>query len=189
MRETHRGVFEDLEGGRGREGKPAVLAAGHAAAQGHGPRIDGLNPQLRQGGGDAHDVEDGVGGPHLVEVHLLGGNPVDRGLGTRQHLEDLQCASGGRLIQGGVRDEGPDVAIGTVMVFLVDIEVQVKGAYPLHLPDAGADGEGPEAETVVAPSERLQGTAQVDEAAEDHVAAGPAHRVEYEHLHGLSLPS
>lgn len=50
-----------------------------------------MNPfysEVNEGGGDAYDIEDGISGTYLVEVHLLEDDAVDLGLGPGQDLED-----------------------------------------------------------------------------------------------------
>ena len=57
----------------------------------------------------ADDVDDRVGGTNLVEVHFAGRNPVGRGLGPRDPLEDILGFRGDGLGKARISKDREDV--------------------------------------------------------------------------------
>ena len=81
-------VFEKRRGGRGGDGKHAVLRVDGAAAHVDGRTMDGFDAEQIEGEADADDVADGIDRAHFVEMHLFDIDAVDGGFGFAQHAED-----------------------------------------------------------------------------------------------------
>ncbi len=83
------GLFcKKRRGGRGGDGKHAVLGVDGAAAGVDGRAVDGFDSEQVEREADADDVADGIDRAHFVEVHLFDIDAVDGGFGFAQHPED-----------------------------------------------------------------------------------------------------
>ena len=75
--------------------------------------------------GDRHDIDDGIDGPHLVEVHLIERDGVRLGLGMRDDVHHAvgELARPRRQLAG--IDDGVDVRGAAVLVMMVVMAVLV----------------------------------------------------------------
>ena len=108
------GPFEQRHDGRGRA--PAAPRGRWCtrARAGRRPCEDAtsVDPEDLEGGGHAHDVDDGVETADLVEVHVVDGHPVERRLDLGQGRERGQGPfrdPGGQACAG---DDGGDLGVG-----------------------------------------------------------------------------
>ena len=90
----------------------AVLAAHHAAADGHCGRVRTFDTERVQAGAAANDVGDRVERADLVKVHLLGAHTVGDGLGPGQSREDVERAGAHRVVEVGALEQAADVPPG-----------------------------------------------------------------------------
>ena len=107
-----RNPLEQSHGGRGRIGQPAVRAAHGAAPGGHRRGAHLVDAQHLECGRRPHDVDDRVVPADLVEVHLVDGPPVQRGLDGGQRAEHGQRPLGHPRRQCGVLNESGDGPMG-----------------------------------------------------------------------------
>ena len=174
----HRDAGEQFQHGRARDRDDAVRAAGGAAAQRDGGGGEPGQPEVREPGDDADDVGQRVESAHLVEVHVLGRDPVHPALGDGEALEHRQgaVADGGR--QGGVGEQRTHVGPGPVRRGLRRVHVHAGRPQPVtgdrfrhetdRLHRQRGDGGGRHVE-------RHPG---IDERAEQHVARRPGRQVQ-----------
>ena len=179
---------QQLQHRRTRDRDDAVRAAGGTAAQRDGGGGEPGEPEVREPGDDADDVGQRVERAHLVEVHLLGGDPVHPALGDGQPLEDRQrpLAHGGG--QCGVEEHRADVGPGPVLVGRRREHVHAGRAQavpgdrfrgqPDRLHRQRGDGGGRDVER----------DAGIDERPEQHVARGPGGEVQPPDGHGGIIP-
>ena len=177
---------QERGGGRG-HGKNAVLGADRAAAHIERRADHGFDVQQVERDGGAHDIGDGIGGAHFVEVDLLDGHLVDLRLGFPEFAED---ADGGALGGfGQVRpldhlDDGGEVAMGLGFLHRHAV-LGGADAGALHLFE-GHDGSGIERSDGVRDGGLIG--AGIGQGAHQHVAANSRECVQIaSNRHELSL--
>ena len=107
-----RDPLEEADRRRRRIGQPAVRAAHRARSRCHGGGAHLVDPEHLEGGGRPDDVDDGVVPAHLVEVDLVDGSPVQRGLHGGQPVEHRLRPRRDPGGQRGVLYQGGDDAVG-----------------------------------------------------------------------------
>ena len=111
-------------GGDG-DGDDAVLAANRTRSVDEARHDDAGYVEVVEAHGNRHDIDDGIDGPHLVEVHLIERDGVRLGLGMRDDVHHAvgELARPRRQLAG--IDDGVDVRGAAVLVMMVVMAVLV----------------------------------------------------------------
>ncbi len=180
---VNRGVLQELGHGRGRDGQAAVRRFHPARADVERRAIDVGDTELVEEERGPHDVDERVVGPGFVEMGFLELAAVDLGLGLEKPLENRQ----GPVLDGrpepAPEDDPLDVGERAFDMFVAaDLHVDLDGgeAAPADPPDGDLDGQTEPGHPLF---EEARVDAQVEEGAEDHVAARPRRGVEIDVSH------
>ena len=141
---------------------------------------DAVHAQSLERERDAAHLPDRVDRADLVEVHLLGVDVVDPGLGVREPPERLLRSLARPLRQVGGVDQRADRAPVALRLPRRRADGGVRGAdrVPAHL--LRAELESLDAQPGQTRADRLRIGAGVEEGAEQHVAGDAGHAVEVE---------
>ena len=108
-----------------------------------------------------------------MEVHVVGGHPVDGGLGAREPGEDGQRRGTDRVGEIGPLEQGPDVPPGPRGRVVADLDVDL-GRAEASAGDRRADQpHGLDTDRVDRRLQQAQGHVGVHEGAEQHVPGDP----------------
>jgi hypothetical protein len=136
-----------------------------------------------------HHIGDGVQRPHLVEMHLLQGQVVDRGLGAGEGAEYLHRLVLDRRRKGAAGDEAFDIREVPVLVLVRRRHVDLGGGDAELVHPRGAEAQTVQAQGVEGLLQLLQRDAGVHQGSQQHVTAGAAEQVKMNvHVHSRLPP-
>ena len=157
---------------RRRVGQAAVGRRDRAPAGRHGTGDELVDLQRRQGGGDADDVDDGVDGADLVELHVPGIDTVDGSFGGGEGVEHRLRPVADEVGQVGGLEQLADLPRRAVrvVVVVVDDDVGPRGRHAAALHPLEGQRVAVDTQTTERLVHRAGVGAGVDEGAEEHVA-------------------
>ena len=141
----------------------------------------GVDAERLERGAHAHDVHDGVERTDLVEVNLVGRNPVNQAFGDCQRLEDVHRALPHAFIQRRHNEQFPYVPPAPVMMALRRIDDGVSGGNLVSGHPLEAQLPAVEPERVDLGGDEVEICARIQQRAERHVTGDARHRVEPGH--------
>jgi hypothetical protein len=181
--EAHRKTRKQFSGGGRRYRNDPVARSREARA--HRQRRDhqGADVQLIERPRRAHDVDDRIDRPDLVEMHVLARRAMDFGLGLRQCLKDRGRIASGARAQAGARDHREDFAQMALRLRLAHLDLELDRPDSADFLVAGRDAIAMQPEPAHRAIECARVRPRVDQRAHHHIAAQARKCVEICRLH------